>query len=314
MTELYIISGFLGAGKTTLINKLLKESFKTGKTVIVENDFGEAGVDAALLAGTGANVTELNSGCICCTLTGDFIKALLDLLKNAGPASVIIEPSGVALLSDILKACKDPRIASLAHVNKTITVVDAKRCKMQLENFGDFFEDQIENADVLVLSHVEEKNYGYGEEEKESINIIKDLNDHAAIFARAWETIPAEHILEAKKGNTGIERHDHKEDHESHTHIHADDFFETVTVFTEQSFTAEQFEKLAASIEAGYWGEIIRAKGIVRGKDMYYNVQYTSGGENSNLEISKSETPGGAISFIGRNLDRQGLNSLSKVL
>ena len=144
-TEIYIISGFLGAGKTTLIQKLIKESFQKDKVVLIENDFGEISIDAALLKSSGIEVKEINAGCICCSLSGDFVKAVKELLDRFHPDKIIIEPSGVGKLSDIVKACSDQRIQQLAKVKSKITIVDVKRCKVYLHNFGEFFEDQIEN-------------------------------------------------------------------------------------------------------------------------------------------------------------------------
>ena len=150
--DVFIVSGFLGAGKTTFIQKLMREVFRGVRLAVVENDFGEESVDASLLGTSGVLVTELNSGCICCSLSGDFVRAFLDMLGRFKPEKVIIEPSGVAKLSDVVRACEDPRIAQLAEVRGKITVVDASSCRKYADNFGEFFEDQIEHADTILLS------------------------------------------------------------------------------------------------------------------------------------------------------------------
>lgn len=179
-TEIYVISGFLGAGKTTLIQKLLKEAFRKEKVVLIENDFGEISVDAALLKSGGIEVKEMNSGCICCSLSGDFVKALKELLDRFHPDKIIIEPSGVGKLSDIMKACSDPRVQALAKVKAKITVVDVKRCQMYLDNFGEFFEDQIQNANVILLSRTE----SFSDKINDAYRLVKSLNAHSTILSK----------------------------------------------------------------------------------------------------------------------------------
>lgn len=189
--EIYIISGFLGAGKTTLIQKLLKETFQKDKVALIENDFGEISVDAALLKSGGIEVKEINSGCICCSLFGDFVKALKELLNRFNPDKIIIEPSGVGKLSDIIRACSDSRIQPLAKVKTKITVVDVKRCKMYINNFGEFFEDQIQNADVVLLSRTED----FPDKINDAYNLVKGLNTHSSILSKPWSEITAKEIL-----------------------------------------------------------------------------------------------------------------------
>ncbi|HHV08753.1 MAG TPA: GTP-binding protein [Clostridiales bacterium] len=184
-TEIYVISGFLGAGKTTLIQKLLKEAFAKEKVILIENDFGEISVDAALLKSGSVEVKEINSGCICCSLSGDFVKALKEVLDRFHPDKIIIEPSGVGKLSDIVKSCSDPRIKALAEVKLKITVADVKRCKMYLENFGDFFEDQIKNADIILLSHTGH----FPDKVSSAQKLIRSLNPHSAIVSKPWDQI-----------------------------------------------------------------------------------------------------------------------------
>lgn len=215
-TEIYIISGFLGAGKTTLIQKLLREAFAQEKVALIENDFGEISVDAALLKSSGVEIREISAGCICCSLSGDFASALKDLLKRCQPDKIIIEPSGVGKLSDIVTACADPQIQSLAKVKSRITVADAKRCKMYLENFGEFFINQIENADVILLSRAELS----PDQAALARRLVKKLNPHARLFSEPWEQIAAGEILapHPREAHCG---HDHHCSH-SHEHSHAE--------------------------------------------------------------------------------------------
>lgn len=189
--EIYVISGFLGAGKTTLIQKLLKETFQKEKIILIENDFGEISVDAALLKSGSVEVKEINSGCICCSLSGDFIKALKEVLDRFHPDKIVIEPSGVGKLSDVVKSCSDIRIQPLAKVKSKITIVDVKRCKMYLDNFGEFFEDQIKSADIVLLSHAEDFP-GKVDAAKELIN---NLNPRSVIVSKPWNQIDATELI-----------------------------------------------------------------------------------------------------------------------
>lgn len=306
-TEIYIISGFLGAGKTTLIQKLLHEAFGQEKVALIENDFGEISVDSALLKTSGIEVKEINSGCICCSLTGDFVKALRELLDRFHPDKIIIEPSGVGKLSDIVNACSDHRIQSSAKIRTKITVADAKRCKMYLDNFGEFFEDQIKNADIVLLSHTDTSS----DKTESSYRLIKDLNPHAIIFSSPWSQISADDILypghETYTHLTGC-AHEHGcncDHHHIHSHA-ADDIFDTVTIRTKRRFSIEDLKVLISNMEQNSRGTIIRAKGIVRSKNGYVNLQYLPG----NVQITECNTHGDMLCFIGQNLNRQELSSL----
>ena len=152
MTKIDIFSGFLGAGKTTLIKKLIKEAYAGEKVVLIENEFGEIGIDGGFMQDAGVNVTEMNSGCICCSLVGDFSAALQKVVAEYAPERILIEPSGVGKLSDVIKAVANANLAN-AKLNAFCTVVDAGKCKMYMKNFGEFFNDQVENASCIILSH-----------------------------------------------------------------------------------------------------------------------------------------------------------------
>ena len=157
MTKIDVVSGFLGAGKTTLIKKLLKEALDGSKTVLIENEFGEIGIDGGFLKDAGINITEMNSGCICCSLVGDFDAALRQVVEQFHPDRIIIEPSGVGKLSDVMKAVADLHEADI-EINSGSTVVDAGKCKMYMKNFGEFFNNQVESAGTIILSRSQNLN------------------------------------------------------------------------------------------------------------------------------------------------------------
>jgi len=314
--EIYVVSGFLGAGKTTLIQKLLKEAFGSDRVVLIENDFGEVSVDAALLSSGGVEVKEMNSGCICCSLSGDFVKAVGEVLERFRPDKIIIEPSGVGKLSDIVKACADPRIAPVAGVKAKITVADVKRCKMYLENFGEFFEDQIKNADVVVLSRTGD----YPEKVSGARAVIESLNLHAPVVWEPWDRVGADEILSSRRDRKEHEKHlEHGHDcgcrHGEHVHGEhdccghdhsAEDVFDTVTIRTRRIFTADDLKTRISRMERNPTGTVLRAKGIVRGVNGYVNLQYLPG----DLKIADCKTTGDMLCVIGRNLDERELKRL----
>ena len=182
MTKIDIFSGFLGSGKTTLIKKLLTEAYEGEKIVLIENEFGEIGIDGGFLADAGVQINEMNSGCICCSLVGDFAKALSEVITQFAPDRILIEPSGVGKLSDVIKAVKGADTQG-AILGGFTTVVDAKKCKMHMKNFGEFFNDQIENAACIILSHTQ-----FVTEEKinECVALIKEHNSNAVIVTTDW--------------------------------------------------------------------------------------------------------------------------------
>ena len=196
MTKIDIISGFLGAGKTTLIQKLIKEVYVGKKVVLVENEFGEIGIDGGFLKDAGIVVNESNSGCICCTLQGDFRNALQEVVKKYDPDHIIIEPSGVGKLSDILAVVKDVEGLQL---NSCSTVVDAKRCEIYHKNFKEFFDDQISTAACVILSRTQ-----LVDEEilQKDIAIIRELNHDARIITTPWDDLSGQAIIEAMEGST----------------------------------------------------------------------------------------------------------------
>lgn len=317
MTEIYIISGFLGAGKTTLIQKLLTEAFQGKKVALVENDFGEVNVDAALLKGSGYLVKELNAGCICCTLAGDFIAALASLLKDHCPEIVLIEPSGVGKLSDVEKALQNRSIAPVARIARKITVIDVKRCRSYLENFGEFFEDQVAHADTILFSRAE----AFPEKVQEGMEIVRRINPQARVSAEKWNALPASRLLgNGKSGpvenprqtpeenaGCGCPGHHHGPGcHCGHPHHTAEDSFDTLTIhFTHPVLIPELTARLS-ELKAPYYGKILRAKGIVKSQKGFFNLQYLPG----DLKIEETEGSGNALCIIGKDLDRPHISAL----
>jgi len=197
MTKVDIFSGFLGAGKTTLIKKLLDEAYKGEKVVLIENEFGEIGIDGGFLKDAGVEITEMNSGCICCSLVGDFSEALKKVITEFAPDRILIEPSGVGKLSDVIKAVQDINSDEIV-LNSFTTVADAKKCKMYMKNFGEFYNDQIKSAGCVVLSHTT----GIEQEKIENcVELIRSKNTNAVVVTTPWEELDGKKILEAMEGS-----------------------------------------------------------------------------------------------------------------
>ncbi len=219
MTKIDIFSGFLGAGKTTLIKKLLKEAYAGEKLVLIENEFGEIGIDGGFMQDAGIEVTEMNSGCICCSLVGDFGKALHKVLDEYHPDRILIEPSGVGKLSDIIRAVQNLGSDEVI-LNGFTTVADVKKCKMYMKNFGEFFNDQIENAGCIVLSHTQSAN-----EEKiaETVTLLREKNPTATIVTTPWDALDGKQLLAAMERRDTIEEELARLAADVHHHHHDED-------------------------------------------------------------------------------------------
>ncbi len=227
MTKIDIFSGFLGAGKTTLIKKLIKEAYSSEKLVLIENEFGEIGIDGGFMQDAGIEVNEMNSGCICCSLVGDFAEALKKVLHDYSPDRILIEPSGVGKLSDVIRAVEGVTDENII-LNSYCAVVDAKKCKMYMKNFGEFFNDQIEAASCIILSHTD----GVLEDKlAECVSLIKEHNEKAQIVTTPWDELSGKAILSVIENcdtlETEIEKlkgehhhHHHHHDEECHCHDH----------------------------------------------------------------------------------------------
>ena len=234
MTKIDVVSGFLGAGKTTLIKKLLKEALDGSKTVLIENEFGEIGIDGGFLKEAGIEIKEMNSGCICCSLVGDFGTSLKEVISTYAPERILIEPSGVGKLSDVLKAVENVAGELDVQVNSAVAVVDASKCKMYMKNFGEFFSNQIEYAGTIILSRTDK----VGQDKiKACVEMIREHNAKATIITTPLEQLDGKEVLKTIEGADKLEdmmkemlehahehHHDHEEcDHEHHHHHEHDE-------------------------------------------------------------------------------------------
>ena len=236
MAKIDIISGFLGAGKTTLIKKLLSEALKGQQVVLIENEFGEVGIDGGFLKDAGVNITEMNSGCICCSLVGDFGTALKDVITKFNPDRIIIEPSGVGKLSDVIKAVQGVAEDAPIELNSLVTVADANKCKMYMKNFGEFYNNQVESAHTIVLSRTQNMKQ---DKLEACVAMIREHNKDAAVITTPWDELTGEQLLAAMEKPVSLAdmvmaeedicpvcggHHDHDhEDHEDHDHEHHHD-------------------------------------------------------------------------------------------
>ena len=232
MTKIDIISGFLGAGKTTLIKKLIKEAFAGEQIVLIENEFGEIGIDGGFLKDAGVNITEMNSGCICCSLVGDFGKALKEVMERFAPARIIIEPSGVGKLSDVRRAVQDVAEDCDITVNSLVTVADVKKVKMYMKNFGEFYNNQVESAGTIILSRTQDVSQ---DKLDAAVAMIREKNQEATIITTPWDDLTGVQILGAMEKSVSLaeelmveedvcpvcgHHHGHDEEHEHHHHDH----------------------------------------------------------------------------------------------
>ncbi len=224
MTKIDIFSGFLGAGKTTLIKKLLQEALDASKVVLIENEFGEIGIDGGFLKEAGVEIKEMNSGCICCSLVGDFGSSLKEVIEKYAPERILIEPSGVGKLSDVMRAVQNVDTQAEIVLNSAVVVVDAKKCRMYAKNFGEFFLNQIEHAGTIILSRTADVSES---KLNTALEIIREHNDKATVITTPWEELDGKKILETIENAKDLEAelmaevaaaHDHEEHHHGHHH------------------------------------------------------------------------------------------------
>ena len=295
MTKVDIISGFLGAGKTTLISKLLKEALPDEQVVLIENEFGEIGIDGGFLKDSGVEIREMNSGCICCSLVGDFGTSLKEVVDKYHPDRIIIEPSGVGKLSDVIKAVKDLHIENEIRLNSASTVADASKVKMYMKNFGEFFNNQIEHAGTIILSRTQNVSE---DKLKKAIEMIRSLNADAHIITTPWDSLDGKQILAAMENVTNLDddeehehhhhdhdgeccHHDHDHEHEHHHHDHeghhhADDVFTSWGEETPNKYDKEALDAILKKLaNTNEYGSILRAKGMLPANDgtwMYFDL------------------------------------------
>ena len=305
MTKIDIISGFLGAGKTTLIKKLIEEAFQGQKLVLIENEFGEIGIDGGFLKDAGIQITEMNSGCICCSLVGDFTAALEQVIETYHPDRIMIEPSGVGKLSDVVGAVLRVGDKEDITINSMVTVADATKCKMYMKNFGEFYNDQIETASTIILSRTQTMKQDRLEK---AVSLIQEKNKKGAqIITTPWDQLTGTQILQVIEKSSNLEQellkeleehrheehhheHHHHHDHEHHDHHdheeecscgchhhhHADEVFTSWGKETPAKYSKEELADILHKLsEETEYGMILRAKGMLPTQDgewMYFDL------------------------------------------
>ena len=282
MTKIDIYSGFLGAGKTTLIKKMISEGYQGQKLVLIENEFGEIGIDGGFLQDAGINITEMNSGCICCSLVGDFGKALEQVIDQYHPDRVIIEPSGVGKLSDVIGAVKKV-MSDEVTLGYTVAVADAGKVKVYTRNFGEFYNNQIETASTIILSRTD--NIPQAKLDT-AVALLREHNDHAVLVTTPWDQLTGAQLIEALEGQSTLaaelaelekdhHEHHHHHHHEDghcccghdHDHHHADEVFTSWGKETAKKYTQEDISDILDELDTGDFGAVLRAKGIVAAPD-----------------------------------------------
>ena len=338
MVKIDIISGFLGAGKTTLIKKLLKDGFQGEQVVLIENEFGEIGIDGGFLKEAGIQIRVMNSGCICCSLVGDFGTSLKEVVTKYDPDRILIEPSGVGKLSDVIKAVQGVQDEVDIKLNSYTTVVDAKKCKMYMKNFGEFFDNQIQYAGAIIMSRTD---IASEKKVQESLELLRSLNKDAAIITTPIENLDGKKLVEVMEHPVSLEQemleeehehhhhhdgecgcgHDHEE-HEhhhhhdgecgcghDHHHHHADEVFTSWGRETIKKYTREGLEKILEALsESDKYGIILRAKGMLPAEDGTW-IYFDMVPEETEIREGAPEYTG-RLCVIGSKLDEHALEEL----
>lgn len=323
MIKIDIISGFLGAGKTTFIKRLLDTHLKTEKVVLIENEYGEVSVDTDILSDTKIEIKEISQGCICCSLVGDFSKSLNEVIKQMSPDRIIIEPSGVGKLSDIIGAIKSAGLAD--DINSLVCMVDAKKAKMYDKNFGEFFVDQIKNAGTVILSRTDVSK----EETIESaVEIVRKHNERCVLVTTPINELSDEELLKAYEGfdmhmleKSLLEELEHHHDddddecddpncecHHHHHHHHADEVFTSFGMETIKKYDINELKKTLDDIANGKYGVVVRSKGIIKGNDNKWYV-FNLTPEEVSIEPTNS-IPTGKIVVIGSKINKEEIKKL----
>ena len=315
-TKIDIISGFLGAGKTTFIKKLLMGNKNKEKIIIIENEFGKAGIDGTLLKSYNVEVKEINSGCICCSLAGEFEKAINAVIVDFIPDRIIIEPSGVGKLSQVMEACKTDKLKKIAEINRLITIVDITKYDRFVISFGDFYKDQIKNANLLILSRIDDINDSYIETIKKD---IKKYNTKANIISTSWDNIDTEKIMEnidqsqinktrklRVSNNRPIINKSIMKDIE---HKNSGNSFSVLSVYTSKIFLIKHLESILNTLDnESEYGVILRGKGILQIEDnKWIQFDYTPG--EIVIKAAKPESIG-QLSIIGDKIDNDKIKNL----
>lgn len=345
-TKIDIISGFLGAGKTTLIKKLLKDAFQGEQVVLIENEFGEIGIDGGFLKEAGIQIREMNSGCICCSLVGDFGASLKEVISKYHPDRILIEPSGVGKLSDVIKAVQGVEEETGLVLNSYTTVVDAKKCKMYMRNFGEFFNNQVEYAGAIIMSRTDIVDEAKAQA---SLELLREINSKAAIITTPIEKLEGKKLLEVMEHPVSLadelmeeeevcpecghvhehgehhHDHDHEEhehhhhdhdhecgcghDHHDHHHHHADEVFTSWGKETPKKYNKEELDTILQKLSKDdSYGMILRSKGILQTEDGSWIQFDLVPGEYEIREGSADYT--GRICVIGSKLKEDELEGL----
>ena len=341
MTQIDIISGFLGAGKTTFIQKLLQEALKGENVVLIENEFGEIGIDSGFLKNSGIEIREMNQGCICCSLVGDFETSLKEVIEKYQPDRILIEPSGVGKLSDILSAVKTVSANLPVHLDGAVTVVDASKAKLYNKNFGEFFDDQIRFATTVVLSRTD-----IAKEEKveEAVSIVRKVNPKANLITTPIQELSGGKLLEiiGKEENLeealleevrekaahhhdhhhhhhgeGEHEHGHHHDGEEHTHHHcscghdhdADEVFDSIGLEIVKKVSRDKLEEILEEMaEGSSYGGIVRAKGMLQLEDGKW-IQFDMVPEQVEIRDGSPESIGKFV-VIGTELNKEKIKAI----
>ena len=320
-----VISGFLGAGKTTFIKRLLDTTLKNEKVVLIENEYGEVSVDTDLLKDSSIQIKELSQGCICCSLVGDFSKSLNEVISKYNPDRVLIEPSGVGKLSDIVKAIVSANLGD--SINSLVCLVDAKKAKMYDKNFGEFFVDQIENAHTVILSRTD---ISKEETVQTALEIVRKHNDHCVVITTPITKLSDEELLKAYEGfDTKLledidldddddecddpncschHHHDHDHEHEHEHHHHADEVFNSIGIETVKKYDMAALKSTLDRMANGEYGMVVRSKGIIQGTD---DKWYVFNLEPEEVDVVESTSiPMGKIVVIGSHIDEDLIRKL----
>ena len=314
MLKIDIVSGFLGAGKTTFIKRLLNTKITNEKLVLIENEFGEVSVDSDFLADAKIDIKELSQGCICCSLAGDFASSLNEVIERFNPERILIEPSGVGKLSDVKNAISEAGLAE--YLNSFVCIVDAVRAKMYAKNFGEFFADQIKNASTVILSRTD-----VAKEDKilQAIEVIRGLNSECEIVSTPISELDDDALFNAYEGvsedllHSLLHEHHHDEEcccghHHEHEHHHADEVFQTVGIESAKTYDLELLEKVLYKLAyTEEYGVIVRAKGIIKTNDGW--KQFNLSPEEYEV-VNGNPIAIGKICVIGSNLAEHNIKEL----
>jgi len=303
MIKVDVISGFLGSGKTTLVKKLLQVHQKE-KVVLIENEFGDIGIDGELMEREGFEVFEISSGCICCIMQKDFVQMLARIIEEFHPERIIIEPTGISILSEIIDILRKPEFDSLLQINSLVTVVDSVNYLQQCDVFGEFFEDQITNASILTLS---KSQFIDRETVDEIIKSLKEFNPDAEIISEPWDSLGPSEVEKLLDGQAELDLSDIL-----HTDYKpcSENEFEALALKTSRAFSQEELELCLSLLSQPKYGQVLRGKGFIKSPQGFLDFSYTNGQFSVSTSKFKSS---GKLCLIGKNLKEKEIKNLFKV-